>query len=199
MAESKRGCGYRQVGGLYAVCGKFNAKCGGLPFPLEVCPCCGQGIKQARGWTWITPLDLFTDRTCGLRVCERCPVSNPPTGQHGLLWIGAAHYPTPGDFMAEARRLGVSRRIQFVPKGFKLGETWIYLAHPQAWRLEEDTMMPGIVTVFKPERVELMVTADQAKDGEFMEKCDRRGVTPVILEIDEESPEDAVKQSELAL
>lgn len=207
MREPKRGCGYRKVGGLYMVAGKFNASCHGLPFLLEVCPVCSQGIKQARGWTWISPCELFTQDTtnCKLRHCERCPVSNPPAGRHGLLWIGVAHYPSPSDFMSEARRLGISRRVQFVPNDFRLGETWLYLAHPHAFPpLDKESIghdgegTPGIITVFKPERIELIVTPDQAKDGEFMEKCDKRGVTPVVLDESDEE-EETEHQEELAL
>lgn len=57
--ESKRGCGYRKVGGIYLVGGGIGVPCDRLPFLLETCRTCGQGIKQARGWTWISVEHLF--------------------------------------------------------------------------------------------------------------------------------------------
>ena len=51
--EAKRGCGYRKVGGLYLVSDGLGIPCDRLPITLEVCPCCGAGIKPARGWTWV--------------------------------------------------------------------------------------------------------------------------------------------------
>ena len=56
-----RGCGLRKPGGLYLVAGAPNAPCGKLPLELTVCPCCGQGIKFARGWTWVDADRLFKD------------------------------------------------------------------------------------------------------------------------------------------
>jgi hypothetical protein len=51
--EARRGCGYRKVGGLYLVGSGLGHGCDRLPIPLEICQCCGQGIKQTRGWTWV--------------------------------------------------------------------------------------------------------------------------------------------------
>lgn len=78
--EQARGCGYRKPAkdgvGIYLVGDGLGAPCGLLPVPLGVCPCCGGGIKQTRGWTWITPQSLFTDAVLGSvagieRDCDR--------------------------------------------------------------------------------------------------------------------------------
>ncbi len=63
--ESKRGCGYRKQGGLYLMAGGPSAECGKLPLELTVCPCCGAGIKPARGWTWVNAEALFASKQCG--------------------------------------------------------------------------------------------------------------------------------------
>lgn len=76
-AEAKRGCGYRKVGGLYLVAGKTGAACCKLPLPLTVCPCCGQGIKQTRGWTWVDPSKLMAGE-CSVG----CSAPSDP-GHHG--------------------------------------------------------------------------------------------------------------------
>lgn len=159
--EPKRGCGYRKIGGLYMVSGGVMVPCDRLPFELNVCPCCGEGIKQARGWTWITPYDLlegdhdsdafFTDDDVPRDYSEcrddmDCPVCFPSNsfkrededgnwifdGKAGLIWIGKAHYKTPRDFMEEGAALGISRRVNSIPNDFELGKTWIFLAHPEA-------------------------------------------------------------------
>ena len=87
--EAKRGCGYRKVGGLYMVGGGVGIPCDRLPFELTVCSCCGQGIKQARGWTWVDVAKLFQGVHLGCtetggRLCPLCDA--PETmGRAGLL------------------------------------------------------------------------------------------------------------------
>ena len=105
---------------------------------MESCPCCGGGIKPARGWTWIEPSILLApnQKACELddaKWCSRCPMGGGiPAGRHGLIWIGEKFYPMPGDFMREVQMMGVSRRLPAVPRGFVLGETQVYLAHRKA-------------------------------------------------------------------
>ena len=191
--ETMRGCGYRKVGGLYLVAGDLVAPCDRLPIELTVCRCCGAGIKQAKGWTWIQPFKILGDHgvdnveentrtlcTCG----PDCPVCWPSLrfGEHrraGLIWIGAEHYATPNEFMAEGLEQGISRRISAIPREFEIGKTWVFLAHPKAIqkRLEDhpdpevrdqliaDSVfgpadlydVPGIFSAFKPVRIERIV------------------------------------------
>jgi hypothetical protein len=109
---------------------------------LEVCPCCGQGIKPARGFTWINGNKLFEGVVCKLKKHEdsvfidqypcTCVLDNPPE-KMGLVWIGSGHYDTPEDFLMEAREQGVSRRIPAVPKEFEVGKTWVLFAHRKAF------------------------------------------------------------------
>jgi hypothetical protein len=165
--EAARGCGYRKGGGMYLVSGGISQPCGLLPIPLDVCPCCNQGIKPARGWTWIDVSKLTQDRPCKLTVkdwegvhrpdgetvqfdvdrihelpqqlqselkhsaadCD-CPIRT--LGKAGLLWIGGSFYKTTKDWTDEAARMGVSRRVSTIPKDFKLGETWVMVAHREA-------------------------------------------------------------------
>ena len=158
--EQVRGCGFRKVGGLYIVGDGLGRPCDRMPIPLTVCPCCGAGIKQARGWTWINEPEKFlggdhmipdgkrgefgcyvpgqdsvvrrVDGPAVLCPEDWCPVCRPSKlgDRVGLLWVGAAHY-TPTEFMHEAASLGVSKRISKIPRGFKIG-TWVLLAHPHA-------------------------------------------------------------------
>lgn len=129
--ESARGCGYRKPGGKYLVSGWGpTIACGKLPIKLDTCPCCGLGLKPTRGWSW---LDLrFIKQECA-GPCQTCPIGeHRVTGPVGLIWIGETFYKTPADYLAEAERQGFSRRLHTIPKGFKLGETWVALAHRKA-------------------------------------------------------------------
>lgn len=62
--ESARGCGFRKKGGIYLVSDGSMAPCGRLPIPLTVCPCCNNGIKPARAWTWVDPRPLMKSKEC---------------------------------------------------------------------------------------------------------------------------------------
>jgi hypothetical protein len=192
--EKERGCGFRKLGGLYVVSGKLAAPCGGLPIRLHVCEACGEGIKQSRSWTWIVPKTLFAVPSCKAGHCPVCPVSHPPEGRQGLLWIGMKYYPTAEHFMVEAGAMGVSRRISAVPKGFVPGETWVYMAHPKGARLDDGAPCPGIVTMFKPTAIELMASQSQSEDPDFMEKAAKRGLKVVVLPDDD--PDHMPKASE---
>jgi hypothetical protein len=133
--EARRGCGFRKVGGLYLVSDGRAVVCDRLPILLEVCPTCGHGIKHARGWTWVDPAAIVGGVHPHCTDAFPCPLCMAPheLGERaGLLWIGERFYRTPREFDREAAALGVSRRISTVPRGFKIGETWILFAHPKA-------------------------------------------------------------------
>jgi len=201
--EGKRGCGYRKEGGLYLMSGEFSAPCSRLPIPLTVCPTCHAGIKPSRGWTWIDPsvivptggvddqdIGYTLSEFCGNAGCEFCPVSHPPEGQHGLLWIGERYYATPEDFMREGAAMGISRRLTAIPKDLEIGKTWVYCAHRKAIPYAASEIMdpthptegeptPGIFTVFKPTHIEYIVKEED--DDEKLKRLDKRGVKLIRL------------------
>lgn len=176
--EEARGCGYRHSGkdgvGLYLMGdGNFEI-CERLPFPVDVCPCCGEGINFGRGFTWVTPEKLFGPQRlpqCYFdssemggnhgRDCnhghDKCFVCSPPTGKHGLMWVGEKFY-TPGSFLQEAVTRGISKRISSLPRGFVIGNTLVYLAHKKAYDPGEgEPSESAIFTVFKPNRLDIVV------------------------------------------
>lgn len=173
--EARRGCGFRKVGGLYLVSGKLAAPCCKLPHLLEICPCCGGGIKQTRGWTWVSPTLLLGLGGCTIGSAAFCPAGNPTLmgDRAGLLWIGRGFYKTSEEFRAEAAAQGISRRLTAVPRGLVVGQTWVLLAHPEAcdpapMPLEgsgepvTDKQLylkrrPGIFSIFLPTAIELIV------------------------------------------
>lgn len=251
--ETRRGCGYRKVGGLYLVGSPDGLDCHRLPLPVERCPTCDHGIKPARGWTWVgrelllpTPCDgTVTARpivqvvhlsrgveTPGRTMpigpeetyqqwatahCSLCPVCNPDRlpPRCGLLWVGENYYATPECFLDEARELGISRRIAKVPRAFTLGETWVMLGHRLAIRMggltdclptpaaADDAMAstiagdalykPGIVSVFKPLRVELILRQSDATPERIAAEA-KAGVTVVPVPDDDPDHNPAVER-----
>lgn len=200
--EPRRGCGFRKVGGLYLVSGGAGVPCGRLPIILSTCPTCGGGIKQTRSWQWVAPGALLEHappcefahvelspedrlaRVFGHHVgCDACPLSHPRRlGERaGLIWIGEKFYPTPHAFSEEAAKLGISRRVNAIPRGFKVGVTWVLLAHPRVLVLDDGAWLKGIFRVFRPERIEKIVTASQAADAAAVAELRERGITPVVV------------------
>lgn len=207
--EKARMCGFRKVGGLYMVTGKFGESCDRLPMEVTVCPCCGEGIKQGLGWKWVMPEKLFEGKHKNpmviLSYCncnETCVVCNPPANMKaGLMWVGERFYPTPADFLKEGAEMGISKRVKAIPKDFKVGETWILLAHPKAFKrdihindVDEETakdmkakseltraiLFPGIFAAFKPSRIEYLIQEKKATKA-TLKKLEKRGITPIVV------------------
>lgn len=225
--EAARGCGRRKPGGLYLVSPALSEPCPRLPLALDRCPHCGQGIGPARGWTWITPAVVIPAQKHGSPDHnDRCPLGidlydpklSPPLpdlwhrmGERaGLIWIGERFYPTPDEFMAEARKMGVSRRITAVPHGFELGKTYVVLAHRKAIYHSEAELVdearadmtargqtgdfsvepgytPGVITLFQPTAIEYVVTGNET--DEEIEALEKRGIQPVQVIADTEQLE----------
>ena len=244
--ESKRGCGYRKPGGFYLVNDAPGQPCGRLPIPLTCCPCCGTGIKYARGITWIDPAPLLKDRDCAFAkgigepdcACPasdarnfgrwiKRPVASPEEGKklvrqlqntlmpgiqscevvkdadwlytaeelgevrsgparYGvigryphvmLLWVGKQFYTTPGTYMDEAAKLGVSRRLKAIPRNFELGKTWVWLAHMECIPDMDGAYLPGVFHMFKPQRMEYVITGKETE--EELDSLEKRGFTVV--------------------
>lgn len=183
--EAKRGCGYRKIGGIYLVASGEGFPCGRLPIPLVECPTCGHQPPWSEGFQKVKPTQFIHSASAcknphAPEICQNtCPFQSAfgaETG--GLLWIGKGFY-TPASFSLEAQQMGISRRISSVPKWFKLGETWVYMAHLETFTNDcdchKDTedgkpktdcetcggdgtyKAPGIFSAFKPERIELII------------------------------------------
>lgn len=203
--ESSRGCGYRKKGGKYFVSDGIGSACGKLPIPLTVCPCCNQGIKQSRGFAWISG-QLLKGKACSIakpvstqNPCNGCPFKElDKISKLGLMWVGEKYYPSTRDFTNEAIKQGVSKRISQIPKDFILGETWIALAHPEAvlnaGNNGELEIIPGIFHAFKPSRIEYVVTGKEST--EELDSMEARGFTLVDVIPDKEVKEEEFDQED---
>lgn len=208
--EAKRGCGYRKIGGLYLVGEGYGVPCDRLPIELSICPCCGQGIKQGRGWQWANTAQLVggdhmvlcnrvfnaTATGAGTEPCpciKGCPLchNTQAMGKSGLLWIGLQFYPTVADFEKEALAQGISRRIQTLPRGFELGKSWVLFAHAKAITKTQEgvlgkpetfttTYAPGIFRVWRPQRIE-RIYKESDRNSDAVHADEKRGITPVFV------------------
>jgi hypothetical protein len=168
----ERGCGYRQVGGLYLVCDAMGFSCDRLPFELEGCPCCGGQWRFSRGIIKTNAWLIFKENhsICIDTSPSLCPVCKPSDKIAGLMWVGENNY-TPKSFIEEAAKYGVSKRIARIPEFIQLGKTWIFLAHRKAM----DNKKPGIFMAFIPQRIEKIAKESEATP-EFIEKWEKKGV-----------------------
>lgn len=211
--EAERGCGYRKAGGIYIVGGGPGEPCDRLPIPIDCCPTCNGGMKQHRGFEWL--LASYVDaksRPCQDLEghCARCPVCNTkalaatsdPGDKFGLMWVGEKFYPTYTDWLDEARKLGISKRIAAVPKGFVPGKTYILVAHPKVIertlvairpsRLQK-VWIPGVFHGFRSTRLEVIVTPSMKGEEWVKDLQVKHGAT--LVEVPENDPDHAPKAS----
>lgn len=104
------------------------------------------------------------------------------------MWVGEKYYPTPEDFLREARSQGVSKRIPAVPRDFVLGKTWLALAHRKAIQHSTTELkggepvqvifgQPGIFSLFIPTEIQYVVTGMESQ--EELDAMEKKGITPV--------------------
>lgn len=223
--ESERECGYRKPSkdgvGIYLRGLGKSQYCERLPFPLVTCPCCGGGFKYTRGFTWIDPMALlspYSEPKCYLHAPlnalgdtafgkgtdkhdhERCWTCNPELlgSRAGLIWVGEQHYATPQIFMAEAERMGISRKIAAIPQGFEVGVHAIFLSHAKSilsTELSKDGRLqyaPGIFMAFKPTHIDLVIDDPDKVPDKAIEIAKRLGPDKVrIVKVVRDSKEEA--------
>lgn len=108
-----------------------------------------------------------------------------------LLWIGEKFYATPEDFINEAKKQGVSRRIPTVPHDFEAGETWVWLAHLKAIyngpNHEDGEYTPGVFHMFRPKQIDYIV--DKENDDDYkLERLAEKGYRLVdVVKIGEQA------------
>ena len=184
--EGPRGCGYRKGGGFYFVLYEGQGfSCGKLPIPLTVCPTCGEGFSHSRGITWINPQEVAPFQPCGKSSsqCNVCPMTQ--IDKAAMIWIGKEFYPHPENFLEEAQRMGISRRIQAPPKGFVIGEDWVFLAHlrgihdPEHEHASDEGYVPALFYAFKPTAIEYVVNGNEPE--EELTRLEERGVSLVSV------------------
>lgn len=186
--ESIRKCGNRKISGIYFVSDPGDhLSCITLPYNVGICPCCFEGIKFFRGFKWFMPNKLFQniEESCSgfiessCMMKHNCPLKTKE--KSGLMWVGEKFY-THENFISEAIELGVSKRISAIPNNFVLGKTWVFLAHKKAGIDKSGKKVSAIFYVFKPIRIEKIVSETQYRNKDEMEKLKQKGIIPVVVD-----------------
>jgi hypothetical protein len=201
MPEQVRGCGWRKVGGAYLVGSGLSASCDALPLELVPCSLCEFEIPFSRGIQEIH-IGYLAGRMKG-HVCSDkflgCPLcyyaKEKKISKFYLMFVSSKYY-SPASFIKEAQRQGVSKRIapQSLPKDFKIGESWIFLAHNkvpmkplepldiQKWK---DNVKRAIFYAFKPSRIEIVLWKDA--DPRTIAEWKKKGFTPILIDKNKEN------------
>jgi len=129
--ETPRLCGYRVEGGEYVVSQGKAIGCGKLPLST-LCKCCNDDIPFFRG-TKMLWNHRFINVECRKEThCQSCQ-SVSIKQRVMIMWVGQKFYPTPNDFIEEAEKRGVSKRLNGnLPNEFVVGETFVFFGHRKA-------------------------------------------------------------------
>jgi len=184
----------RIIGASYLVADSgILLPCSKMPYELGTCPVCSEGISFTRSYKWIDA-KKFTGGTCENppSYCVGCPFE---ASEAMLMWVGGSFYTTE-KFIAEAGEMGISKRINAIPRKLKLGETWVLLAHKKGMKkhiveqveglmttVEKTIIVPAIFYAFKPTHIEKIVTQEMldVMTSEEKEKEETRGVRFVVV------------------
>jgi len=202
MVRAERGCGFRNTRGYYLCGGGMEVHCHRLPLPIPVCEACKRPlIVPIRGIQRIEPNKVWTlcpewqdlSYPCHL---VKCPSCFPPEKAY-VVWVGESFYETPNSFVDESRRMGISRKIPFVPDDLKVGD-WVFLGYRKLIptgnynKDHEEILDPGIFHAFRVSTIEKLLTDAQQQDQYYVKTLLDRGITPVV-EVDSEEEIEAAK------
>ena len=179
--EGPRGCGHRKPGGFYLVADGKGRSCECLPMPVP------STINTSRGPQWRT-LGEFTGTGLSRKSCQGakpCWLRKTPTPTEVMLnFVGMGYYRRTEQFMREAERMGISRRI---PGNMiwrvEVGKTIILLAHREASNVigpDGPEAVRQVFAAFIPQRVEYIVTGQE--DEAYLDLLEQRGVTLIKLQ-----------------
>jgi len=117
--------------GYYLCGGGMEVYCHRLPLSIPVCESCNRPLLvPIRGIQRMEPNIIWgicpewndTSYPCHQMNCPTC---NPPEKAY-VVWVGESFYETPESYLDEVRRMGISRKIPFVPEDLNVGD-WVFL------------------------------------------------------------------------
>jgi hypothetical protein len=176
-----RGCGKRKPGGLYLIGDGAGIDSAWLPKRL-VCQHCGlASLKPSRNIQKFYPARLFPelDSENQVSVWPGLPTFAKEDIAFAIT-VGELHYPTPEDYISEAKQQGISRLVRVIPHNFELGKTWVFLIHPKAFENQDmlgPAFEPGIIAMFRPKEIQYVTTGDETPFQIF--EIEKRGIVPV--------------------
>lgn len=190
--EHRRMCGWRRPDktgvGIYLVGPMAAEICERLPYYVKPCHGCGSVFRFFRGWMGVGPSERFSDEPrCGQNGLqenhrhELCAVCSPEiAGPNAMVVFVGKKFYSPAEFVDEALKIGISKKIPNFPEWFEIGKTYVYLAHNEAvlkQRVNPGTMepvfdektkrpvmdaLPGLIGCFRPVQIDLVVKNERA-------------------------------------
>lgn len=169
-----RGCGFRKKGGFYLVGDMPSFGSSWFPAGLK-CPCGHQFMKPSRSVQGLIPASFWPD------LAEPTTVG-PRFKKDERAWavtIDGRGYPTPESWIEEGKTDGISRRLNNGwPKGFKLGESRVFVIHGKAMQDGKGKMTePGVIACFRPTAIQYVVRGDEKQA--HLQQLQDRGITLV--------------------
>lgn len=172
----ERGCGTRQQGGFYMVGDIPTATSNFFPRPLT-CGCGIPFIRPSRGAQAFFPGNIWNSLT--IDGPSNPYILFPRDKKAWAMTIDVANYPTPASYIDEGLRMGISRRLNNgLPKGFTVGEDFVFIIHGRAIPQGEGKKPePGFIFCFKPTAVQYVVIGNESP--EYLRGLSQKGVTLV--------------------
>lgn len=176
----ERGCGFRKKGGFYMCHNGASIVTNFFPKPLT-CGCGLQIIRPSRSTQSFLPGMIW-------KALQEEGPGNPfvhfaADTPAWAMTIDVKNYPTPSEYLGEAAKMGISRRLNNgMPKGFVIGEHWVFLIHGKAIRQgvegpgAKSEWAPGFIAAFKPE-IQYVVAGNESKD--YLMSLQKKGITLV--------------------
>ncbi len=192
--ESCSCCGYepQQTRGLQQLRASYIRKIGQIQHEHTLALKAKEAAQKAGGLDEIFakgPPDI-----CTCPAGQGCPICNTQQDQlYGLMFVGKNNY-TPEEFIEEALKFGVSKRIPEIPRWLQLGKTWILLAHKEVPMIgqkatyqteglltQEPTTKKAVFFAYRPQRLEMPMWKGDISDNDIL-LLERHGITVVLIE-----------------
>jgi len=107
-----------------------------------VCETCGKvdyRSNLSKAWrAKVAEMDTVAKKeevTVVTKTVEETPEEEPKLEVKAvdlLMWVGNKFYPSPNDFLQEARTMGACKRVPMLPRAVVAGESRVFLAHDEA-------------------------------------------------------------------
>lgn len=187
----ERACGKRKPGFYYFI-GDIpeDDMNGWLPRACR-CACGVKFLKHSRNVQKFVPYDAYPELRPESKD-KRKFASFKPEEAVWVVSINVNNYPTVESYVSEAKEQGISRIIKQLPRGFKIGTSWVFLLHPNCFRREviqdegelfekpKTVKEPGIIAVFKPKAIQYVCKGGES--DKFLLGLAEKGVTPVNVQ-----------------
>lgn len=165
--ERLRGCGWREVNKLYLTGEPEALTCSCLPSPTSA--------PFSLGVQWRSLGEIFPDGAACKSGCLRGPVRAAERAM--LMWVGAENY-SPEEFVSEAERMGISKKIPGVPADFRPGQL-VLLAHRHAMPTDVGGGA-GVFYAFRAARIEMLVEEARVEE-DWVTDLRARGVQVLVV------------------